>query len=614
MRRTTAFLCLLLLLMAAPSVAQVSSSTKSKKTQQQDPNHDINEKLASQHFQNQDYEKAKELYLELYKKKGQTQHFNQYVECLIRLGEYESAEKELKKFIRSNPSSSKSKIDLMYIYTKNNQQDKANDLLDELLKGLPDNKNTINNINNMMRSRMLYDAALQVLEKGALHNTENYPFYLERATLFHSMNNYQQAFEYYFLDLEARPNQYNTIKNRFQSLLLYDVNKSIADEMRIALLKKTQEKPDNMELANLMVWFSLQEEDYDIALAQCKSIDRRYNNQDEQIVELAHICLDNHQYELAKEAFDYVVAKGKINPFYGDALVGSIKTESQHFKNMMVNDTKSYEKLSKKIENAYKDIGSKEYPNLVEIQADIMAYHLGQSPQAIDLLLQAIEQTSNKAQQCQLKLKLADIYLYNDEVWEATLLYSQVDKSMKEEPMGHEARFRNAQLRYFIGEFNWAETQLKVLKAATSKLIANDAMTLSLIISDNLEYDTTGTELGRLARADYKIYQHQEDKAQLILDSICADGNEISKPHALYRIAEIKEKKQAYTEADSLYLQIVSEFPDSYMADDALMKAALLEHHQLKDREAAKEHYEQLIDQYPTSLYTAQAKKNYRKL
>ena len=207
MRRTTAFLCLLLLLMAAPSVAQVSSSTKSKKTQQQDPNHDINEKLASQHFQNQDYEKAKELYLELYKKKGQTQHFNQYVECLIRLGEYESAEKELKKFIRSNPSSSKSKIDLMYIYTKNNQQDKANDLLDELLKGLPDNKNTINNINNMMRSRMLYDAALQVLEKGALHNTENYPFYLERATLFHSMNNYQQAFEYYFLDLEARPNQ-----------------------------------------------------------------------------------------------------------------------------------------------------------------------------------------------------------------------------------------------------------------------------------------------------------------------------------------------------------------------------------------------------------------------
>ena len=82
----------------------------------------------------------------------------------------------------------------------------------------------------------------------------------------------------------------------------------------------------------------------------------------------------------------------------------------------------------------------------------------------------------------------------------------------------------------------------------------------------------------------------------------------------MYRIAEIKEKNKDYANADSLYLQIVAEFPDSYMADDALMRAALLEHQQLKNREAAKQHYEQLIDQYPTSLYTAQAKKNYRKL
>ena len=185
---------------------------------------------------------------------------------------------------------------------------------------------------------------------------------------------------------------------------------------------------------------------------------------------------------------------------------------------------------------------------------------------------------------------------------------------MKEEPLGHEARYKNAQLRYFIGEFAWAQTQLDVLKAATSKLIANDAMSLSLIIGDNLEYDTTGFELKRLARADYKIYQHKDDQALLILDSICANGNEISKPHALYRTAEIKERKQDYASADSIYLRIVSDFPGSYMADDALMRAALIEDQQLKNKEAAKRHYEQLIDNYPTSLYTAQAKKNYRKL
>ncbi len=438
--------------------------------------------------------------------------------------------------------------------------------------------------------------------------------YTEKANYYYSKLDYEKAFEYYLLELEARPKQYNVVKNRLQTLLLYDVNNSIADELRIALLKKTQEKPENEEFARLLMWLALQQEDYDIALEQCKSLDRRFNDQDSQIITIAHICYDNAQYELAKDAYDYLIAKGKINPYYGDAVVGSVKTENLLCKINHVEDKATYERLSRRIEDAYSEIGSKEYPNLAEIQADIMAYHLDQAPQAIELLQKVIGQTTSKIQQNQLKLKLADIYLFTDEVWEATLLYSQVDKSMKEEPLGHEARFRNAQLRYFIGEFAWAETQLNVLKAATSKLIANDAMSLSLIISDNLEYDTTGTELKRLATADYKIYQHKDSEALPILEAINLDGNEISKPHALYRLAELKAKKQDYGTADSLYLQIVRQFPDSYMADDALMQAALLEHQQLKDREAAKQHYEQLIDQYPTSLYTAQAKKYYRKL
>lgn len=577
-------------------------------------NSELNEQLASKCFQEHEYEKAKELYLQLYQQKSQANHFNQYLECLLRLGDYDTAEHELKRFIRNNPNYWKAKVDLVYVYTNNGNTDKADNLLKEILKGIPNNKNSINNISNMFRSRMLYNAALAILEKGAENNSENYPFYAERASIYHSMNNYQQAFEYYFLDLEARPNQFNMVKNRFQTLLLYDVNKSIADEMRIALLQKTQEHPDNVEFAQLLIWFSLQEEDYDIALAQCKSIDRRLNDQDGQIINLGNICLDNHQYEVAKDAFDYVIAKGKVNPYYGQAIIGLIRTENQICKDQHVTDVKTYEKLSKKIEDAYNEVGAKEYANLVEIQADIMAYQLGQSTQAIELLLQAIEQTNAKIQQCQLKLKLADIYLYNDEVWEATLLYSQVDKSMKEEPLGHEARFRNAQLRYFIGEFAWAETQLNVLKAATSKLIANDAMTLSLVIGDNLEIDTTGVELARLARADFKIYQHKDEEALAILDSIAANGNEVSKPHAMFRIAEIKEQHHSFAEADSLYQRIFTEFPESYMADAALMQAALVEHNHLKDRARAKQHYEKLIDEYPTSLYSAQAKKNYRKL
>lgn len=602
MRRTFCFLFLLALTLA-PVAAQNT-----------DPQQRLDEQIASKAFQSQDYTQAKEVYLQLFKKKGQTNHFNQYIECLIRLKELEEAEKELKAFNRKNPNYSKTKVDLVYVYLNEDKKNKADALFNDLLKDLPDNKNAIVNTAYLLQNRALYDYAMTVLDKGSKNNTEHDPLYLEKASLCQSMNNYQSAFEYYLLELERTPDKYNTIKSRFQTMLLYDINKSIADEMRIALLKKTQEKPDNSEYAALLLWFSIQEEDFDTALAQCISLDRRNIGQDQAIASLGQICYDNGHYETAKNAFDYILQKGKINPYYGEALLGSINTEAQLFKNNSETSVRSYERLSQRIEEAYNDVGSKEYPRLAEVQADILTYHLNQSSRAMTLLQQAIEQTHDKNQLNQLKLKLADIYLYNDEVWEATLLYSQVDKAMKEAPLGHEARFRNAQLRYFIGEFAWAEAQLNVLKAATSKLIANDAMSLALIIGDNLEYDTTGMELKRLARADFKIYQKKTDQALPILDSIVHDGNEISKPHALYRIAEMKENDKEYIDADSLYLQIVSDFPDSYMADDALMKAALLEHQYLRNREAAKQHYEQLIDQYPTSLYTAQAKKNYRKL
>ena len=603
MRSFVRFLLWLVLLAPASYIAQ------EKEAQQL-----VDEQLASKLFQKQDYEQAKEIYQKLYNQKGQTHHFNQYVECLLRLSDYDTAEKSLNGFLRKNPNYWKSKVDLVYAYRCDGKKKKAEQQFDDILDKLPDNQNSINNIVNMLRGRTLNDEALAVLDKAAANNAEGYPYYMEKATVYHSMLNFEEAFRYYFLELEARPDQYPNVKNKLQSLLLYDVNKSVADQLRMALLKKNQEQPDNTEIARLLVWLSLQEEDYDIALTQCKSLDRKFNDQDAQITNIAHICLDNGQYDLAKEAFEYMLKKGKINPYYGDALIGSIKTESQRCKAENVTDRRVYERLGKKIENAYPEVGSKEYPDLVEIHADILAYHLDQPQQAISLLQEAIETTNNKIQQCRLKLKLADVYLYTDEVWEATLLYSQIDKAMKEEPLGHEARFRNAQLRYFIGEFAWAETQLNVLKAATSKLIANDAMSLSLIIGDNLEADASGQELKRLARADYKIYQHKDDQALPILDSVCANGNAISKPHALYRIAEIKEKNQDFLLADTLYLQIVAEFPDSYMADDALMHAALIEHLQLKDKEAAKQHYEMLIDQYPTSLYTAQAKKNFRKL
>ena len=593
---------------------QGGTTSQKEKEARQKEQFQIDEQLASQYYRDQDFEKARDIYERLYEKSGQPSHLQQYVDCLISLKEYDKAEKELKAYAKKHPNYYRADTDAIYIYTLQGKSDKAKKKLNELLNNLSENPNTIRSISYALQARNLNEMALSVLEKGNEMLKGRETFYMEQANLNLSSANYQEAFRLYFKELEIHPGQYDNIRNRLQTMLFYDVNNSISDDLRIALLKHTQEKPDNLEFAQLLVWFALQQEDYDIALAQCQSIDRKTHDQDAQINNLAGICLNNKQYDIAKEGYDYIISKGKSNPFYGQAVTGAIKADYQKLKAENRSDAKAYERLSRRIDEAYSDISTSDMGKLTLIQADIMAYHLNQTDEAIALLTNTIATVNSKQSQAELKLALGDIYLHKDEVWEATLLYSQVDKSLKEEPLGHEARFKNAQLRYFIGEYEWAESQLKVLKAATSKLIANDAMTLSLVIKDNLEVDTLGLELNRLARADYRIYQQREDEALTLLDDIIATGNEVSKPHALFRKGEIEEKRKDFASAEQLFLQIVEQYPESYMADAALMRAALIEQNELKDKALAGEHYEKLIDEYPTSIYTAQAKKNYRKL
>lgn len=67
--------------------------------------------------------------------------------------------------------------------------------------------------------------------------------------------------------------------------------------------------------------------------------------------------------------------------------------------------------------------------------AKLKAFYLNDPDGAINLLEELIRLTNNnKALQAECKLELADIMLFTGEPWEATLLYSQVDKAFKMSP------------------------------------------------------------------------------------------------------------------------------------------------------------------------------------
>src|SRR5690606_27872055 len=119
----------------------------------------------------------------------------------------------------------------------------------------------------------------------------------------------------------------------------------------------------------------------------------------------------------------------------------------------------------------------------------------------------------NASINAQLKLDLANLYVTENQPWEAALLYGQVEKAFPDHPIGQDAKFKNARLSFFSGDFNWAKAQLDVLKASTSQLIANDALDLSLLIQDELAVDSNGHALKIYARAMLLNQKKAQEKA-----------------------------------------------------------------------------------------------------
>ena len=613
------FIVLMMMLMSASSLqSQVPLPSRgADRDQSAQSQRQLNERLARNFFNDKEYDKAADLYQQLYIDYRYYHYFSQYIECLVFLENYDEAEKELKSFIKNDNTTNKWKaqVNLAFVYVKNNDSDKVDKYLKRLINDLPEDRNVYMQVANMLSSKDFDEYAILLYNKGSAIQEMNYNFYMEKALTYQNMMNFEKATENYLLQLEANPNDYDVVKTRLSFMLRYDVDGSITEDMRLALLNKTHSNPDNEMFAELLVWYALQVKDYEIALNQEIALDRRFDDREYDIIYLAKIAYDNEQYDIAISAYDYLVKKSKEGAYYEDAVVGL--TEVQYTKSEMLHCDVSaewYSDFEQRIEKECLELGinDKTIPILI-IRAEILAFRLDEVEKAIEILNQALTLNLSKYNKSKAKMQLADIYLFKEEVWEATLLYSQVDKSMKEEPIGHEARFKNAQLRYYIGEFDWALSVLNILKSATSKLIANDAMTLSLVISDNLEYDTIA--LQRLAKADYYIYQKKYELANKMLDSInIYNPNEVSMPYLLMRKAYIADENQDYNLADSLYKRVYQGYADSYMADDALMKDAILLERSLDKKEEAMECYVKLIDEYTASVYVAQARNAYRRL
>ena len=224
-------------------------------------------------------------------------------------------------------------------------------------------------------------------------------------------------------------------------------------------------------------------------------------------------------------------------------------------------------------------------------------------------------QTPGKFEEAAIKMALADILVLDEKFNQALIYYTQVQNLVKNDVIAQNARFKVAKTSYFKGDFEWAKTQLDVLKSSTSQLIANDALEMSLLISDNSLEDSTQAALKGYARADLLSFQKKDDEAIAVLEGVLLNHKtEKIEDEALLKQAELFEKKGDFAKAEGNYLRIIQFHKDGILGDNAHYRLAELYNTQMQEPEKAREFYEKIIFDYADSIYFVDSRKKYREL
>ena len=501
--------------------------------------------MALQFYQQQDFKNAVDLFEQLYEKKPSLYFYQYLLICLVETKDYSKAEKLVKKCQRAEPEALRYTVDQGYVQYRQGNTEKATKLYDEALKKVGPTQQQVMELANAFFSKGENEYALKTYLKGKQMLNGSYPFGFELASVYERMGDYKDAIEEYLNMVDFNKTYLNMVQDRIQALISFDVNNEKNDLLRKVLLSRAQKNPENTNYAELLWWYSIQQKDFDLALIQAKALDRRFKENGEKLVSLAGLAVSNDKYDVAIDCYQYLVAKGPNFPSYALARRELVNTRYKKVASEPAPSKEQLVTLEKELSDEM-NANPEDPENITVIRnlAHIKAFYLRKTDDAVGLLEKAIEMPGVPAvEKARCKIELADIDLFTGEVWEATLLYQQAYQDFKQDVIGQEAKFKNAKLSFYIGEFEWAKAQADVLKAATSKFISNDAIALSLLISENLDPDSTTVGLSIYSRADLLDFRNEEDLALQTLDSIpkVFPDHPILQ-HVLYKRAEIMKK------------------------------------------------------------------------
>ncbi len=577
---------------------------------------DINQiNIANEYYSMGDVDKALEMYKKLARNKKNIPiiHRN-YFDLLLSTDDFKTAEKYIDDVIKSNPNNIYYTIDKGLLYRQPNDEDKEQNYYKKVFNNIKDDDRQTRQAAQYLIGKQKLNYAEELYLMARNEQKDPYRYAIELATIYRLLNAKDKMIREYLNFVNKSPNNLPYVRNVLQNYLTESEDLKSLENLLYDLIQKD---PENNIYSELIIWVNIQQRNFYGAFVQARAYDLRMGKEGNEIFEVGLIALENNDFETAIDIFDHLIMNYQTSYIYPIAKRYKIKSREELVKNTFPVEESEIRKLISDYNLLVQEIGiNSRTAEALLSKSHLHAFYLNEMDSAILILntIITIPRISPELK-AKCKLDLGDIYLLKGESWESVLLYAQVEKARKDSPTGYEAKLRSAKLSYYKGDFALAQQHLDVLKLATSREIANDAMQLSLLIKDNIGLDTSDYLLKKYADIELLLFQNKKQQALDSLNDMYEkyEGSNLS-DEILWLLSSIYLEKGEFMNSIECLNIIVDKYGEDIFGDDAFFRMAEIYDRHLHDIEKSKTLYQEFLTKYPGSYYAAEARKRFRTL
>lgn len=575
--------------------------------------------LAKQYYKESKYLQALDILDEI---EGATKRNDLYeirFNCYVALGKFKNAEKLARNSIQRRPLGFfQAYADLFTVYAKTENKKAQQKFMSDLDQRIERNPGLAYNVSRVFQERGYPGEALHLLLKAEEVNPRM-NFAYQKALLYGELGQIKNMFATYVEMVERSPNYLSTVKTLLSRALSGDIAPENLNYLKQLLIEKIQ-KTGNRNFQDLLIHVFIQEKNFRGAFTQLQALHKRSNGDQGGLFRLGKIALNNEEYQVAREIFTYILKSDNDSPYQQEARLQNLVARRLQLEQKPTVSAATWQKLANQYAQLQKQLqrAPEQYVQLTIQWAHLEAFKLNNidtAKQLLHRLLNSGMSIYNPELLAQAKVKLGDVLLYSGKRWDALSFYSQVEKDFERSPLGQEAKFKKGLAAYYVGEFEWAQNIFNALKTSTSKLIANDAMRYSLLITDNAALDSNYEAMRMYARADLMHFQGKRDSALTVLSQmeIAFVGHNIQDEVLLLK-GDILQEQQQYQKAAKAWEALLNKHSSDILADDALHRLALLYENALNNETQASQYYERIFTRHPDSFFANEARKRFREL